>query len=62
MTRLEADNLISQRIAKALAAEDRRDAQAYESPEYWRHHDNAQRWHRLAEELMPASARTIAKD
>jgi hypothetical protein len=62
MTQAEVDRLIDQRIDRAVACEARRNASPYESPEYWRHHDRAQHWHWLAEQLMPVSARTITKD
>lgn len=59
MTQQEADALIHRYIDLACRAEAKRDAQRFESAEYWRHHDKALLWHGKAEALMPREARTI---
>ena len=59
MTQQLADALMDRFIDLALQCEAKRDAQVYESPEYWRQHDLAIGWHEKAEQLMPRCARSI---
>lgn len=52
-TQAEVDAAIDRYIARAVAAEARRDSEEFESVEYWRHHDRAVFWHEKARSLMP---------
>jgi hypothetical protein len=52
-TQAEVDAAIDRYIEKAIKSEERRDAQVWESVEYWKHHDIAVKWHEKARQLMP---------
>jgi hypothetical protein len=59
MTQQLTNALMDRFIDLALRHEAKRDAQLFESPEYWRQHDLAIDWHAKAEQLMPRCARSI---
>ena len=52
-TQAEVDRFIQRTIDKAVALEELRDAEEFESPGYWRLHDLAIELHSQAESLMP---------
>ena len=52
-TQTDVDAEIRRHMANAAEAEARRDADAWESTEYWRHHDDAMEHHERARLLMP---------
>jgi hypothetical protein len=51
-TQGEVDMAIKTYIARALRSEVLRDLSKYESPQYWKHHDTAVKWHNKAASLM----------
>jgi len=56
-TQIEVEAAIKRFMARAVAAEVQRDRSAYESPTYWQYHDEAVKWHKKAEQLMPQRRR-----
>ncbi len=52
-TQAQVNEAMKGLMEHALRAEERRDRERFESPEYWKHHDVAQGWYRKAEALMP---------
>lgn len=52
ITQQQVDKEIERLIHLAIRKEDMRDKQVYESPSYWKFHDQAIRYHLWADSLM----------